>query len=65
MLEWKESFEGVDNLMGRFDIIISADCLFFMESHQVLINTIQHILASDVSLIIINIRYFVPKYLIL
>lgn len=50
LLEWKEDIaldQNVQHLAKSFDVIISADCLFFTNFHKALLNTIQFLLASD------------------
>lgn len=50
LLEWNEDIavnKKVQHLAKSFDVIISADCLFFTNFHKALLNTIQFLLASD------------------
>ena len=48
LLEWNENIEADQNtqhLANSFDVIISADCLFFSKFHKALLNTIKFLLA--------------------
>ncbi|XP_066930287.1 calmodulin-lysine N-methyltransferase-like [Clytia hemisphaerica] len=48
LLKWDEGIYKNDclaHLHGQFDVIISADCLFFVNFHKALVTTIQFLLA--------------------
>ena len=50
LLEWNEDIavdKNIQHLAKSFDVIISADCLFFTNFHKALLNTIQFLLALD------------------
>ncbi|KAL1469653.1 hypothetical protein MTO96_040943 [Rhipicephalus appendiculatus] len=49
-IRW-DNDDDIGDLVGRFDVIISADCLFFDEGRQPLVNTIWKLLGDKASLV--------------
>jgi len=43
-LVWSTTEDGMDDLKNSFDVIVCADCLFFVELHRALLSTIRTIM---------------------